>query len=195
VDELFLFLEPGTDPSKDRAAIEHSGGTTLLVWVPDGETAAKTASELVDGGVKLVELYRGFDLSSAAKVIEAVAPRAPVAPSSYGFGASPGAGTKIRRSVTIYDDEAAENRVLREHGDGWTAVVGTSLDRITEVAKELVDQGAELIEICGGTPLTAAARVREAIGGKVPVSLVSWPVESLQGAAAFNAASQAAQKS
>jgi hypothetical protein len=195
MNELFLFLEPGSDPAMDRTAIEHRSGTTLLVWVPDGETAAKTASELVDGGVELVELYRGFDLGSAAKVIEAVVPRAPVAPSGYGFGASPAAGTKIRRSATIYDNPEIEQRVLQEHDEGWTAVVGTSLERMTEVAKELVDQGAELIEICGGTPLTAAARVREAIGGKVPVSLVAWPVESLQGAAAFNSASEAAHKS
>lgn len=49
-------------------------------------------------------------------------------------------------------------------------------------------QGAESIEICGGTSLTTAAAVAEAVGMTVPVSLVSWPFESLEGVAAYKAA-------
>lgn len=170
-DETFIFLRAEADPAADRVVIEHSGTRTLLVWVPDGPAAAKVAAELAGGGVRLIELYRGFDLTSAAQVIEAVAGRAPVGVAGFDFGGSPRPGTSVRRSATIYahpEANPAVDRVVAEHGDGWTTVVGASDADTERVAVELVDAGAELIEICGGTPLTTARHVRERIGGRVP---------------------------
>ena len=60
------------------------------------------------------------------------------------------------------------------------------------MAVELVEQGAELVEICGGTSLTTAAEVAAALDNRVPVSLVSWPFEAIEGAAAYKAAFEAA---
>ncbi|MEV6241372.1 DUF6506 family protein [Lentzea sp. NPDC051838] len=54
----------------------------------------------------------------------------------------------------------------------------------------LVDEGAELIEFCGGADLTTAAAVQRQLGGRVPVS---WPFESVHGASAFRAAYEASQ--
>lgn len=189
-DGLFLFLEPNSDPARDREVIEHTGGgSTLVIWAPDAESAAEAAKTAVDEhGVRLIELYRGFGLRSAARVVETVVPRAPVAKASFDPGAAVPA--KITRSASIYHSDH-EERIVREHGDGWTAVVGTSVERMPEVAEQLVAEGAELIEICGGTELTAAAAVHAKLGDQVPVSLVSWPFESLEGAAAFKAASLA----
>ncbi|ANZ42980.1 hypothetical protein BBK82_23725 [Lentzea guizhouensis] len=97
----------------------------------------------------------------------------------------------MRRSATIYHDpdaDPARKRVVREHGDGWTVVVGAPLERMAEVAEQLVGDGAQVVEICGGAELTAAAAVRARLGDRVPVSLVSWPFESLEGAAAYKTA-------
>ena len=55
------------------------------------------------------------------------------------------------------------------------------------VATQLVDEGVELIELCGGFPLVAAARVVEAVGHRVPVGHVTFAVEAIQSAAAYNA--------
>ncbi len=195
--ELFVFLEPGTNPAKERQTIEHAGGRTQLIWVPVAESAAKVASEAADGGTKLIELYRGFDLNQASQVIEAVVPRVPVGVASFVLGGAPAAGTKIRRSVTIYDvdlGDPAQARVTHEHEDGWTTVVGAPVDRMVETAKEFVDAGAELVEICGGTPLTAAAQVRAAVGDRAAVSLVGWSFESIDGAYAFKSAFAEAHK-
>lgn len=186
-DGLFVFLEPGSNPAADRQVIEHSADSrTLLVWVPDAEKAAEVAASAVDeNGVRLVELYRGFDLRGAARVIERVVPRAPVAAASYERGT---ANTEIRRSASIYESTKPAKRVLQEHGDGWTVVVGASLEQMPDVAEQLVDEGADLIEICGGTDLTAAAAVKQRLGDRAQVSLVSWPFESLEGAASYKAA-------
>ncbi|MEO3924008.1 DUF6506 family protein [Micromonosporaceae bacterium B7E4] len=192
--ETFIFLEPGTDPAVDRVVLDNAGSRTLLVWTPDGPAAARVAAESAAGGVRLIELYRGFDLASAAQVIEAVDGRAPVGVAgAFGTGTAPRG--PVKRSVAIYEHplaNAAADRVVQEHpSGGWTAVVGAPDADVPQVAAELVDSGAELVEICGGTPLTTAARVREAVGDRVPVRLVSWPFESVEGAAAFKAAFEA----
>lgn len=192
--ETFIFLEPDSDPDVDRAVVDNGGDRSLFVWAPDAAAAARVAAELADGGVRLIELYRGFDLASAARVIEAVGGRAPVGVAGA-FDPVQASGGPIRRSATIYEHPEADpatNRVVREHRTGgWTTVVGAPDAAVVQVAVELVDGGAELIEICGGAPLTTAARVREAVGGRVPVTLVSWPFESIDGAAAYKAAFEA----
>lgn len=189
--ETFIFLEAGSDPAIDRVAQDHGGGRTLLAWVPDGSAAAQVAVEQADAGVRLIELYRGFDLRSAAQVITAVGGRAPVGVAGYGFGSS-SADRPIRSSATIYADPEADpavDRVVQVHRDGGRTTVVAAPDASTasDAAIELVDQGVDLIEICGGTPLTTAQQVEDAVGGRAAVSLVSWPFESIDGAAAYKA--------
>jgi hypothetical protein len=191
-DEAFLFLHPEADPAVDRIAHEHTGSRTLFVWAPDATAAAEVARELVDQGVRLIELYRGFDLRQAALVVEAVGGRAPVGLAGYTLGAArPGA----RSWATIYtDDNAAPDgvHVVREHRDGSrTTVVGAPDATIPAVAAALVRSGVEVVEVCGGTPLTTAARVAAEIGDAGTVGLVGWPFESIDGAAAFKAAYEA----
>lgn len=195
-DEAFIFLAPGSDPSVDRVAVASAGTASVFVWAPDAAAAARTADELAEGGVRLIELYRGFDLASAGQVIDAVGGRSPVGVAGL-VGPGRSVGLPIRRSATIYgrpDADPAGERVMREHGGGaWTVVVGAPDSAYADLAAELVDRGAELVEICGGTPLTTAARVSAAVGKRVPVTLVAWPFESIDGVAAYKAAFEAAQ--
>ncbi|RZQ62464.1 DUF6506 family protein [Amycolatopsis suaedae] len=193
LDGAFLFLRPGAPADgSDRQVLERTGSRTVLVWVPDAAAAAAVAGQLVADGIRLIELYRGFDLASAAPVIEAVAGRVPVGVAGYGPAVKEKASP--RRTVTIYDepgsDPAGTQRLVRDHGaEGSTTVVGApDPDSAARVAAELVDGGAELIEICGGTSLITAARVAAEVGDRVPVSLVSWPFDSIEGAAAYKAA-------
>lgn len=191
-DEAFLFLHPEADPAADRIAHEHTGSRTLLAWVPDATAAAEVARELAGQGVRLIELYRGFDLRQAAMVVEAVGGRAPVGVAGYTLGtARPGA----RSWATIYtDDNAAPDgvHVVQEHPDGSrTTVVGAPDAAIPAVAAALARSGVEVVEVCGGTPLTTAARVAAEVGDAAAVGLVGWPFESIDGAAAFKAAYEA----
>jgi len=193
VVEAFLFLRAGAPADgSEREELEHADARTALVWVPDAASAAAVADRLAADGIKLIELYRGFDLASASPVIDAVAGRAPVGVAGYGFAAKQSGSP--RRTVTIYADPASDpagsQRLVRDHGDEDTTTVVSAPDAesAARVAAELVDGGAELIEICGGTSLTTAARVAAEVGDRVPVSLVSWPFDSIEGAAAYKAA-------
>ena len=55
------------------------------------------------------------------------------------------------------------------------------------VAVELVDEGVQLIELCGGFTAPDAARVIEAVDGRAAVGHVTFGVESVTAAAAYNA--------
>ncbi|WP_246186719.1 DUF6506 family protein [Microlunatus speluncae] len=182
-DEAFLFLAPEST-GVVRKELRHSGGVTGLIWIPDGTAAAGVAAELAADGTRLFELYRGFDLAAAAQVIEAVDGRAPV---GVPLGAPP-----VRHSVTIFGDEGADpatDRLVHQHADGGTTtVIGAPNADVIAVAEREVAAGAELIQVCGGESLTTAARVAAAVGDRVPVTLTSWPFESITGAAAYKAA-------
>jgi Family of unknown function (DUF6506) len=67
--EAFILRRDGADPAIDRL----EKGPRTYVVVPDGAAAAKVAAELDrrPGGVRLIELYGGFDPREAAMVIEA----------------------------------------------------------------------------------------------------------------------------
>lgn len=182
-DEAFLFLAPESTEVV-RKVLRHSGGVTGLVWVPDGATAAEVAAEVVAGGARLIELYRGFDLAAAAQVIEAVDGRVPVG--------VPVGSPRAKHSVTIYGDEGADpvkDHLVHHHADGGTTtVIGAAAADVVAVAEQAVKDGAELVQVCGGEPLTTAAKVEAAVGDRVPVTLTTWSFENITGAAAFKAA-------
>ncbi len=56
---------------------------------------------------------------------------------------------------------------------------------VVQVAVELVDGGAQSIELCGAFGPVWAARVIEAVGGGVPVGSVSYSMESVPSLAAL----------
>ncbi|MEJ3654143.1 DUF6506 family protein [Actinomycetes bacterium KLBMP 9759] len=193
IEEMFLFLAPGSDAATDRVTFEHDGARTLLVWAPDAAAAAGVAREQADNGIKLIELYRGFDLAAAAGVIEAVDGRVPVGVAGTIGATTPAAS---RDSVTIYEGEHVEP-VVHTNADGSrTVVVGASgTDAAVDAATTYVREGAGLVEICGGTKLGTAAAVSSALDGTAAVTLVSWPLDSIRGAAAYNIAWEESQAS
>lgn len=63
-----------------------------------------------------------------------------------------------------------------------TVLVGVpNADAGVRLARGLVDEGAQLIELCGGFGPIGTARVLEAIGGAVPVGAVGYGPESVDG--------------
>lgn len=82
-------------------------------------------------------------------------------------------------------DPAADRFVIERDGQRTTLVPVPDESAAASVALDLIEEGAELIELCGGFGLTEAARVVEAVDGRVPVGHVTFALESVTGAAAY----------
>ncbi len=54
------------------------------------------------------------------------------------------------------------------------AIATNDYEAATLVAKNLVEQGIQAIELCGGFGQVGVARVVEAVGGKIPVGVVRF---------------------
>lgn len=189
ITDAFLFQVRDARAASQHV-FHHNGSATLLAWVSSEDEAVVAARDAADRGAGLVELYRGFDLASVAAVIEAVGDRIPVGVAVYAHGAAP-AGP-IDTSVTIYEDPAADphlDRAVQQHADGSRTVVVGAAGPVAAaaVAEELVADGATLIEICGGTPLRTASHVQRALDGTAALSVVTWPFDSIEAAAAYKA--------
>jgi phosphoribosylformylglycinamidine (FGAM) synthase-like amidotransferase family enzyme len=68
----YILEHPGADPLVDRMALETSGQTTVVVAVPDSDSALAVAARLADDGVRLIELCGGFSVEDVARVRSAV---------------------------------------------------------------------------------------------------------------------------
>jgi hypothetical protein len=83
------------------------------------------------------------------------------------------------------EDPATDRAVLKTGGLTTTFVAVPDAAAASRVAKDLVDAGAQSIELCGGLGPKVVAEVVEATGGKVPVGGVTYGVESIHSLAAL----------
>lgn len=77
---------------------------------------------------------------------------------------------------------AAGDRIVNDNGTCRSIFVGvpTVADGVA-LAAALVDDGAQLIELCGGFGPLGTAQVIDAIGLRVPVGSVGYGPESVDG--------------
>ncbi|MGY1690753.1 DUF6506 family protein [Geodermatophilus sp. SYSU D01105] len=88
-------------------------------------------------------------------------------------------------------DPALDRVVIDRSGQRTLLVPVPDAAVAAEVARALVDEGVELIELCGGFGLAAAAAVAGAVAGRVPVGHVTFAVDSVSGAASYSERSAA----
>lgn len=74
----FMFIAPEADPSKHRAVVDTPVVQLIVVGVKSYDEACKVAKELINEGVKAIELCGGFGHIGVAKVVEAVEGKAAV---------------------------------------------------------------------------------------------------------------------
>jgi len=68
--------------------------------------------------------------------------------------------------------DSKKNRALVETEAGKVYIVGvSSTDEGAKIAKEMVDKGIALIELCGAFGYEGAKRVSDVVGEKVPVGM------------------------
>lgn len=85
-------------------------------------------------------------------------------------------------------DPKTDRLVLDRNGTRTTLVAVPEPAMAPRLAAELVDAGAELIELCGAFGPVWAGKVIEATGKRVPVGAVAFGAESLVSLAALVAA-------
>ena len=66
-----------------------------------------------------------------------------------------------------------------------TVVVAKDFDDAANVAKSLVEDGVQLIDLCGAYGPVGAAKIVEAVGNKIPVGSVNYGIESTEKLAAL----------
>jgi len=81
------------------------------------------------------------------------------------------------------EDPALDRTVIECGGLRTTIVAVPEASSVVQVAIELVDAGAQLIELCGAFGPVWASRVIEGTAGRVPVGSVAYGMESVSGLA------------
>ena len=95
--------------------------------------------------------------------------------------------TNIKNKALIYVDKESEPMVI-EHGDSQIGIAAASEPPAApKVANQLVQEGAELIELCGGISTGWLAEVSTAVPTNIPIGLVTYPFESLDTIAEYKA--------
>jgi hypothetical protein len=83
------------------------------------------------------------------------------------------------------EDPATDRAVIQRGGLTTTIVAVPDRESAVQVAIELVEGGAQSIELCGAFGPTATAQVLQAVGDRVPVGSVTYGVESVPALAAL----------
>src|SRR3712207_6653032 len=80
-------------------------------------------------------------------------------------------------------DPVADRFVIERGGQRTSLVPVPDESAAAQVALGLIDEGVELIELCGGFCLAEAARVVEAVDGRGPVGHGNFALGAVTGAA------------
>jgi hypothetical protein len=83
------------------------------------------------------------------------------------------------------EDPTVDRAVIENGGLRTTIVAVPERSAAAKVAVELVEGGAQTVELCGAFGEATVARVIEATGGRVPVGSVTYGMESVPGLAAL----------
>jgi len=82
-------------------------------------------------------------------------------------------------------DPAVDRVVIERNGFRSTIVPVPEPSVAVEVAVQLAEDGAQLVELCGAFGPVITAQVIEATGGQIPIGSVGFGPESVAGLAAL----------
>ncbi|MFC1950427.1 DUF6506 family protein [Chloroflexota bacterium] len=78
------------------------------------------------------------------------------------------------------DADSRRHRAVVETSTlSWIIVGVKDFDDGVNIAKSLVKEGIQAIELCGGWGSVGCAKIFEAVGDKIPVGAVSFGIESV----------------
>jgi hypothetical protein len=181
--EAFIFRADGSELA-EWGVRENDLARTDFVPVPDADAAARAAADLATGGLDLLELY-GFGPVAAVKILDVTRNEVPIG--LVGVEDRQVVGSRAVISPSPGADPAVDRYVHEGRGGRMTVVSIPGPQAVPATAVELVEEGVERIDMCGGLGPVPAAAAIEAVGGRACIGAVMFGFESLPGVAAYRA--------
>lgn len=190
LNKAIIYEGYGAEPNKTRFVRESASGRLTIVAIGDSSEYLPAAMALVEDGAELIELCGYISPVWRAKISEAIGNRAKVSSVTFGYeslvlaaaySTSFYGGNPPREAFIILESGSNPNtdRFEKEFHPQHTTFIPVP-DEVTGaiVAAELAESGYGLIELYGGFTTGGAAKVIEAVNGRVPVGVGSFTLES-----------------
>lgn len=179
----FIHLSVGVDPKVDKAELIHGGNRLLIYGTDTIEGGCEVAKYLVEEeNCEFIELCGGWHADGAQCIVEAIDGKIPVGHVEYLESEYPKMTKEDNQYVPwafFFQWDGADpsvDRIVVPHCKNRLLIYGTAtLEEGCEVAKRIVEDGCELVELGGAYGPEGAQRVIDAIGGKVPVGYMVYP--------------------
>ncbi|WP_428232678.1 DUF6506 family protein [Flavobacterium sp.] len=190
LNKAIIYEGYGAEPNKTKFVRESASGRLTIVAIGDSSESLAAAIALVEDGAELIELCGYLSPIWRAKISEAIGNRAKVSSITFGYeslvlaaaySASFYEGNPPREAFIILesDSDPATDRFEKEFHPQHTTFIPVP-DEATAaiVAVELAESNYGLIELYGGFTTAGAAKVIEAVNGRVPIGVGSFTLEA-----------------
>jgi Family of unknown function (DUF6506) len=190
LNKAIIYEGFGAKPNETKFVRESTSGRLTIVAIGQASEALPAAIALVDEGAELIELCGYIPLIWRVKIAEAVGHRVRVSSVTFGieslllaaaFSKSYDEFNPPKEAYIILENDS---NPLRDRFEKIFDFQHTTFipvpDETTgvEVAKELAHSRVGLIELYGGFTASAAAKVIEAVDGRVAVGVGSFTLEA-----------------
>lgn len=191
LNKAIIYEGYGAELGKTKFVRESPSGRLTILAIGSPAESLPAAIELVNDGVALIELCGYIPLEWKVKISEAIGHKAKVSSVTFGieslllaaaFSKSYEEGNPPREAYLILEEGSNPDNDRFEKIFGFqhtTFVPVPNETTAVKVAAELAESGYGLIELYGGFTTAGAAKVIEAVAGRVSVGVGSFTLEEI----------------
>jgi hypothetical protein len=190
LNKAIIYEGYGALPNETKFVRESESGRLTIVAIGYPAESLATALALVEEGVTLIEFCGYIPLIWKVKIAEVIGNRAKISTVTFGiesvvlaaaYNRSFYEGVPPREAFIILEigSDPVRDRFEKAFDPQHTTFIPVP-DEATavRVAAELADAGYGLIELYGGFTTMGAARIIEAVDGRIPIGVGSFTLEA-----------------
>lgn len=189
INKAIVYEGYGAKPNETKFVRDSESGRLTIVAIGGLSEIISTAIALADEGAELIELCGYISPVWRAKVQEAVGHRTKVSSVTFGYESlvlaaaysqSFQEGNPLPEAFIILErgSNSVQDRFEKSYHPQHTTFIPVPDETMAaSIAVELVNEGFGLIELYGGFTTAGAAKVIEAVDGRVPVGVGSFTLE------------------
>ncbi|WP_316739197.1 DUF6506 family protein [Pedobacter aquatilis] len=190
LNKAIIYEGYGAVANATKFVRESESGRLIIIAIGNPSESLATAIGLVDEGIELIEFCGYIPLIWKVKVAEAIGNRARVSTVTFGiesvvlaatYNQSFYQGVPPREAFIILESgsDPIQDRFEKVFAPQHTIFIPVPDEQTgVNVAVELADAGYGLIELYGGFTTIGAARIIEAVDGRIPVGVGSFTLEA-----------------